>query len=373
MKMHDRPVHDRRCLYRSLTLLFVFSIGIATSNALAAPSALHISGNQILNASNQPVLLRGVDCASMEWTSDGQGHIITTVTTAIKDWHANIIRLPLSQDRWFGKGPEQSDGGAAYRTLIAKIVKTISSLNSYVILDDHWSDENQWGKNIGQHLMPDLNSVTFWKSFAKVYANNPAVIFDMYNEPHDVSWKIWRDGGPVTETDRSKGTVISYQAVGLQTLLNTIRSAGAKNVVLAGGLNWAYDFSGILNGYALHDPNGNGVIYANHDYPFKGDTVQQWITEMKAATAKFPVIVSEFGTSATDKGAKNNRWILETLNAMQKHHWNWTAWDLHPSAGPDLISDWNYTPTPYFGVFVKDALAGKLPPYIPSGSAGNSN
>ncbi len=342
----------------------------AQTAVLAAPLPLHVAGSQILNSRNEPVLLRGVDCASMEWTSDGQGHILTTVATAIKNWHANIIRLPLSQDRWFGKGPEQTDGGAAYRALVARIVKRISSLNSYVILDDHWSDEDVWGKHIGQHKMPDRNSIVFWKSFAAVYKNNPAVIFDLYNEPFHISWKTWRDGGEVTETNKRTGASISYFAVGLQTLLNTVRSTGAKNVVLAGGLNWAYDMSGILNGYALSDPTGSGVIYANHDYPFKGDTVKQWIAEMKAATAKVPVIVSEFGTGPTDKGAAGNKWILETLNAMQKYHWNWTAWDMHPSASPDLILNWQYIPTPYFGVFVKDALAGKLPPYIPADSAG---
>jgi len=31
--------------------------------------------------------------------------------------------------------------------------------------------------------------------------------------------------------------------------------------------------------------------------------------------------------------------------------------DLHPAAGPILISDWNYTPSTRFGVYVKQALA----------------
>lgn len=46
-----------------------------------------------------------------EWTSDGEGHIVESVRVAIDDWRVNHIRLPLSQDRWFGKAPEQSDQG----------------------------------------------------------------------------------------------------------------------------------------------------------------------------------------------------------------------------------------------------------------------
>jgi hypothetical protein len=53
------------------------------------------------------------------------------------------------------------------------------------------------------------------------------------------------------------------------------------------------------------------------------------------------------------------------MQALEDHHWSWTAWDLHPNAGPTLISDWSYTPTANFGVFVRQALDGKLPRYTP--------
>jgi hypothetical protein len=39
---------------------------------------------------------------------------------------------------------------------------------------------------------------------------------------------------------------------------------------------------------------------------------------------------------------------------------------LHCAAGPTLISDWNYTPSPRYGVFVKQVLAGTLPAYTPA-------
>jgi hypothetical protein len=42
---------------------------------------------------------------------------------------------------------------------------------------------------------------------------------------------------------------------------------------------------------------------------------------------------------------------------LDQHRYSWTAWDLNPNSGPDLISDWNYTPTPYFGTYVMADLA----------------
>jgi endoglucanase len=326
-----------------------------------APLPLKIVGTKILNSKGQPVLLRGVNVASLEWTSDGQGHILQTVNTAIHDWHAQIIRLPLTQDRWFGKTPEQHDGGMAYRELVQEIVNTCSTNRCYIILDLHWSDCNEWGKHIGQHSMPDLNSVTFWENVAPLYANNPAVLFDLYNEPHDVSWDVWLHGGIITDkpnTRAGKRNPQTYEAVGMQRLLDAVRATGAKNVAVIGGLDWAYDFSGILAGRQLADPHGNGVIYANHCYDNKGDSVDTWVAKMAEASAKLPVIVTEFGgTSGPSQVVPSDDWLLHVLHVLQAHQWSWTAWDLHPHAGPTLISDWDYTPSSHFGVYVKQALA----------------
>ncbi|HZT40689.1 MAG TPA: cellulase family glycosylhydrolase [Chthonomonadaceae bacterium] len=353
---------------------------MAEKPSSSRPLPLKVVGTQILNSRNEPVWLRGVNAASLEWTSDGEGHILDTVRTAIQDWHVNIIRLPLAQDRWFGKASEQKDEGKAYRGLVKQVVEECASQGCYLLLDLHWSDAGEWGQQIGQHAMPDKNSVTFWQDCARAYKNNSAVLFDLYNEPHDVSWDVWLHGGTVTENDRQRGYTKTYEAVGMQTLLDTVRSAGAKNVVVAGGLDWAYDLSGFLEGKQLSDPHGHGVIYANHDYPFKGDTFEKWLAKMEKATSAIPVIVSEFGADGASRRRKpepsGDQWILQVLQALQEHHWNWIAWDLHPSAGPTLISDWNYTPTPHFGIYVKEALVGNLPPLPPAtptppSSAGN--
>ncbi len=329
---------------------------------------LKVVGTRILNSKGEPVLLRGVNAASMEFTSDGQGHILKTVDVAIQDWHANIIRLPLAQDRWFGKAREQTnDGAEPYRKLVRQIVDECASQGCYVILDLHWSDCNEWGTNIGQHSMPDLNSVVFWKDFAPVYANNPAVLFDLYNEPHDVSWDVWLKGGRITDRPngrRTNSTPKTYDAVGMQTMLDTVRATGAKNVVVCGGLDWAYDFSGILEGRQLSDPTGNGVIYANHCYDNKRDSVDTWIAKMEKASAKLPVIVTEFGGNSGPSREKHwDNWLLHVLQAMDDHHWPYTAWDMHTSARPNLIINWEYKPSPRFGVYVKESLAGTLPHY----------
>jgi aryl-phospho-beta-D-glucosidase BglC (GH1 family) len=340
--------------------------GFADSTDSNLPLPLRVVGTRILNSQGQPMLLRGVNAASMEWSSDGQGHILQTVRTAIRDWHVNLIRLPLSQDRWFGKGPEQEGDATSYRALVHQIVDLCATNQCYIILDLHWSDCDKWGENIGQHSMPDENSLAFWRDFAPIYANNPAVLFDLYNEPHDVSWDVWLHGGRIVDTPNTPEAMKSpksYQAVGMQAMLDTVRATGANNVVVAGGLEWAYDFSGILQGRQLSDPHGNGVIYANHCYDNKHESVDTWIAKMEQASATLPVIVTEFGGNAgPSKVVPGDNWLLHVMRALNEHHWSWTAWDLHTGAGPRLISDWDYTPTPRFGVYVKKALLADSSP-----------
>jgi len=334
----------------------------------ATPAALKVVGTQLVTADGQPVRLRGVNCASMEWSDDGQGHILKTVEVVVNEWHANLIRLPLSQDRWFGKAPEQKDGGKAYRALVRQLVDFCAAHNAYILLDLHWSDAGEWGKNIGQHNLPDKNSIAFWKDLAPRYRHQPAVLFDLYNEPSHITWDQWLKGGPVTETDKKTKITLAYEAVGLPALVEAIRSTGAKNVIVAGGINWAYELEGIPGARELADPKGHGIIYAAHPYPHPyehigRETLAKWTARTEAFAQKLPLIVTEFGSDEKmwkfpkDWNYNDERWGREMIAILEAHRWNWLAWDFHPTASPCLIADWNYTPTPHFGVWVKEALA----------------
>ena len=68
------------------------------------------------------VRLQGVNIPSLEWSNEGDGKILESVRVAIEDWHSNAIRLPVCQDRWFGKAGGQTDGGKAYRAVVDGLI-----------------------------------------------------------------------------------------------------------------------------------------------------------------------------------------------------------------------------------------------------------
>ena len=317
-----------------------------------ASVCLYTSGNKVFDATGKPVRLCGVNIASLEWRNDGD-HVEESVNRAIRDWKVNLIRLPLAQDRWFGKMTNQTDGGAAYRALVDKLVDTCAVAHVYIDLDLHWSDCGRWvneGGKLGQHNMPDTNSIVFWQDMATRYKNQPNVIFGLYNEPHDVSFAVWRDGGTARDKparwNPSQAKII-YEAVGLQTLCDTVRATGATNLVTVGGLDWGYNLSGVLQDYGV---KGANFVYETHPYPNK----KNWGKSFGDVSWKYPVYVGEWGFSG--RGATNLDYANRLMKYVQKHKLHWTAWDLHPYAGPALIKNWRYEPT-LFGQFVKQQLA----------------
>jgi hypothetical protein len=334
---------------------------------LSSPSlALRVNGNKIFNERGEEVRLAGVNICSLEWKYTGD-NVSASMYEVFANWNCNLVRLPLSQDYWFGKvvnwsTPNPSDGGAQYKKIVDQLVELALSFGKYIELDLHWSNAGEWGKNIGQHNMPDENSVEFWVDVAKRYANNPAVLFNLYNEPHDITWEVWRNGGSITEVvnkGKSDEKTLTYVTPGHQKIVNEIRKAGANNIIIAGGLDWAYDLTGVAS-YALTDtPQGNGIVYDSHIYPWKEWNGRNHDTKVLSIADKYPVIVGEIGIDLFGEwGAFENfsGWLKGMLDWFDKNELHWTAWCFHKDATPNMISDWSFTPTKHHGAVVKERL-----------------
>ncbi|MDR3688161.1 MAG: cellulase family glycosylhydrolase [Fimbriimonas sp.] len=322
---------------------------------------LHVSGTRVVTPAGSTMRFHGIDICSLEWDAKGD-HIEQSLPVAFDKWGANLIRVPLSEDRWFGKGPDSKGDGTNYRKIVDRLVSESTRRGKYILLDLHWSNCGVWGQNIAQHKLPDIGSLAFWKDCAKRYANKPAVLFDLYNEPIDAPWTVWRNGGPITE--QFNGQTLSYQAIGMQTLVEAIRGVGAKNVIVAGGLGYASRMDGLITN-RLVDKSGNGIVYSNHFYP-GWESTDSWEKRMIVATKQLPVLVGEFGADPQSLPLDYpKRRAAQVLAVLKKHDWNWCAWCMHPAASPCLIADWTYKPTPYFGSLVMDALKGKSVPIPP--------
>jgi endoglucanase len=332
------------------------------------PKELKVSGNRLVDTDGREVWLQGVAIPGLEIRPEGHGAVRSTVE-AIENWKANCIRLAVRDDFWRGEGKPgketagQTDGGTAYRAVIDAAVNAAANRGAYLVIDLH----------VYRALRPE--HLAFWTDVATKYANHPAVLFDLINEPHGISWELWRDGGFVAEkskkvvdesaflTPEEKKKTAGYDSPGMQKAVEHIRALGARNILIAGGLDWAYDLSGIVEGYELKDTaEGNGIMYSSHIYPWKSD----WTGKVLRVAEKHPIFLGEVGV---DKVKMNFlplesqedpvTWAPDVLGLIQKYRLNWTGWSFHTWATPVILADWDYTPTSFWGIPVKAALAGQ--------------
>jgi hypothetical protein len=330
-------------------------------NTAKWPPQLHVTGTKVLNADGKEAWLQGVNVDSLEWNPQGE-RVLRSALVALDDWKSNILRLPVRENYWFGRDPAQKDEGKAYRELVDHVVNLAANRGKYVIIDLH------------RFRAPKKEHIDFWKDAAAKYKDHPAVLFELFNEPHGTSWEVWRNGGFVEDKKASADedafltpeekalNTKGFHAVGMQALVDAVRGTGAKNIVVAGGLDWSYDLSGVVKGFALDEKGGRGLIYAAHIYAQK----KNWQAKVLAAAEQYPIIVSEVGANIKKfnfmpENAQEDAatWVPRVLGFIQQHKFHWTAFSLHPGSAPMLISDWKYTPTPEWGALVKRALAGE--------------
>jgi len=352
------------------------SLFLAPLALQAAPPMLKVSGNQIVTANGGcTVRLVGVNVDCLEWSANGQQTtngvtegILQTVQEAAAAWKANCVRIAIDQDWWDGNA-QSSRGGtsqAAYQGIVDSIVAYCNSANLYCDLDLQWSGDGPAGSATGQYSMPDQNSLVFWQSVAARYANNPSVIFDVFNEPYPNSWSVWLNGGTANE---------GFSTPGFQAIVNKIRatqSGGgtyasgtyAQNICLVGGLGYSWDFQGMS---PVTDPGGNGIVYTGHIYNNKGgcNCNTLWQQNIDPALSYGPVLIEEFGNSqnTTDNGAFVNS-VIDWMNGNNDkgYVYGGMAWELGTEATPLLISDWNWDRTSYEGNQVYDWLQSVTQP-----------
>jgi endoglucanase len=293
----------------------------------AAPCGYYVDGNKVRSADGSVHLFHGVARPSLEWSSSGD-HLSAADADLMKTWKVNTIRLSLNQGFWL---PGTSNYVATYQAGIAQYVSIYERRGFDIILDLHWNSSPPAGSTAtGQQNGPDARSVTFWSEVAAAYKNDGHVLFELYNEPHDLSDDQWYSG--------------------MSGLYNAVRSAGADNLVLIGGLDWAFD----LTVMSRRPISGYNIMLVSHPYQDK----QDFAGKVDLLAGQYPIILTEFGDRS---GSCSTQTSTTTIGHANQMGYSWTAWAWYPQTGtaactfPSLINDWSGTPTAE-GTVAKSAL-----------------
>jgi hypothetical protein len=325
---------------------------------------LATGGNRIVRAdTNEPVLLRGVNRSGLEYTEPAAAGFLAAAGFTedearhiVEEWGANVVRVPFNQD-WALNGRRGHSAGE-YIAALDQAIAWLAVRGAYTILDLQWlSADIAFGTTRGRDGDPEPNrvaptpnadTITLWRKLATHFRDNPAVLIDLFNEPHDrlpddpyPLHVVGRDG-TVAESRRRRVDADVWTAWA-DRLISEIRSAGFGGLILAGGVDWAFDLSQI-------ELDWEGVVYSTHIYSNRDRS--RWELALGQA-ADVPVFVGEWGGRDSAEDLAFGRDLAERMRGTVA---GWTAWSW--ADYPRLIQPppaAEYTPTA-FGELVRAEL-----------------
>ena len=335
--------------------------------ALPVQTPLSTRGAQIIDASGQPILLRGVNWFGFEtethaphglWARDYK-----EMLAQIKDLGYNIIRLPYSVQGLrsnsisgvdFSIGSNADFQGKTSLQAMDLFIQEADRQGLLILLDSHRLNNQRIPTLWYGDGFTEQDWIDAWTMLARRYKNQRNVIgADLKNEPHGEA--SWGTGDRATDwrlaAERAGNAI---QAVNPDWLIVV---EGVQNNVPGQQLQhwWGGNLEGVRN-YPVRLNVPNKLVYSPHEYgagvhnqpwfsdpSFPNNLRQRWqigfnyINDEKIA----PILIGEFGGRQVDSSSKEGIWQRELVKFIDEKELHFTYWSWNPNSGDtgDILKD----------------------------------
>jgi hypothetical protein len=252
---------------------------------------LTVNGNKIVDKNNEVVSLAG---NSFFWTNNNWGglkYYKASVVSWLKlDWNTTIVRAAMGVEDSGG----YLDAKTANKNRLKTIVDAAIDQGLYVIIDWH-----------SHHAEDNVNeAVAFFEEMATTYGNHPNIIYEIYNEPLNVSWD---------------DTIKPYA----ETVINAIRAIDPDNLIVVGTPEWSQRVD-----LAANNPitNYSNIAYTLHFYSVHH---QQWLRDRadEALEKGIALFITEWGVLGyTQDDPETDQW-MQWCKDNQLIHCSWAVND----------------------------------------------
>jgi endoglucanase len=249
---------------------------------------LKVEGNKIVDRNGNPVVFRGMSLFWSQWI--GKYYNYDCIKWLRDDWKCTVVRAAMAVE----SGGYLANPNAEMAK-IKTVIDACIDLGIYVIID--WHDHNA--------QLHTNQSISFFQEIARTYGDKPNIIYEIFNEPLQVSWlnivKPYAD------------SVVKY-----------IRAIDQDNMIIVGSPTWSQD----VDIAALYPVQSNNIAYSLHFYA----ATHKLSLRNKAATALkrgIALFVTEFGTcESSGTGAINYNELDSWFDFMEKNKISWCNWSI---------------------------------------------
>jgi endoglucanase len=350
----------------SILLFLVWGLnGRKSKAAWAGEGYWHTSGNQILDANNQPVRITGINWFGFE-TANYVAHGLWTrnyrdMLDQMKSLGYNTIRLPYCSQMFEpGSTPNGIDGnlnpdllGLSSLQIMDKIIDYCGQIGLRVILDRHRPDSGGQSELWYTPQYPEARWISDWMMLAQRYNGNPTVVgCDLQNEPRGRA--VFGSGDLTTDwrlaAERAGNAILSVNS----NLLIIVEGVEAHNGQFYW---WGGNLLGVRN-FPVRLNVPNRLVYSAHEYatsvfPQPWFSAPNYPNNLQGIWDNFwgfvhkeniaPLLVGEFGS--TLQSTIDQVWLDTLVGYLGAgaNGINFTYWSWNPNSGDTggiLRDDW---------------------------------
>lgn len=358
-----------------LTLLLFNTLSVIHAQSNCSGNWLSTSGNKLLDANGNEVILAGVNWFGFE-TSLSSFHGIwsrdmKSVLQQTKDLGFNCIRIPwhngmleksatinlnaYGTDSYTGISPMNEIESTFTKPiqLLDEAIKWCQENDMKVILDNHsrnpdaylvealWYTENY----------PHEKWIEDWEFMAERYKDYDAVIgMDLNNEPHNHQPNKLTPG---KDAEWGNGDITTDWALAAEQCGNAILKINPHVLIMVEGIQsykestywWGGNLQGVRD-YNIQLNVPNKLMYSPHEYGpgvyqqvwfedpiFPANMEGIWEEQFNFINTQeiSPLLIGELGIKT--QGGVDEIWFKEFIDFIKKHELHYTFWSLNPNSG----------------------------------------
>ncbi|MFC0626582.1 cellulase family glycosylhydrolase [Kribbella deserti] len=264
---------------------------------VAINGQLRVCGVKLCNQYGKPIQLRGMSTHGIQWYANC---IKTASLDALaNDWKADILRISMyisTSEDGYETNPRK------FTDMMHNYIEEATKRGMYALVD--WHQLNPGDPNIYTE-----QAKTFFTEIASRHKNKNNIIYDIANEPNNVSW----------------AGIKNYA----EQLIPVIRAQDSDGVIFVGTHGWAS--LGVSDTRNETDIINNPIRATNFMYTFHfyaASHKDEYFAALSRAADRIPLFVTEFGTQEyTGDGPNDFTYSQKYLDFLASKKIGWTNWN----------------------------------------------